>query len=171
MMLTIALATFVCSCGEVEDAPPTAYQDQSTVRSLGFTMRLADGSRSQLPPSVAAAISDTSSLNASYRETLSHDESHAPLWQSALDPTTYSGATLGARTVEASAELRIFNSRETVGDYTASANVSKTYSMYKDPSNAELEESARAAVRKKIDDQVVADAPRIIGAQRATSAK
>jgi hypothetical protein len=159
-----AIATIAAGCAQIEQPRPPADMATSHARGLGFTMRLVDGNPKSLPPSVAAALSDSSQISVSYRENLTHDESHTPLWESAIDPSTYSGATLGARIVDASAELRVFEGDKTLGDYTASAHVQKTYSMFHQPSNVELEETARAEVRRKIDDQLVFDAPKIAGA-------
>ena len=51
-----------------------------------------------------------------------------------------------------------------LGDYTAKAYVTKSYSVYSEPSHMELDRAARSAVREKIDQKLYADASRLAGA-------
>jgi hypothetical protein len=96
-----------------------------------------------------------------YREELKHDEHHTPLYLSAFNPATYAGYPLGAYEVTAVATLSIFDGNRAIGDYTATAQVSESYSLYSEPTHRELENAARAAVRDKIDQQLDADAARL----------
>jgi len=128
---------------------------------LPFTARLADGDPSELPPSVALSISNSSKVVFSYREELTHDEYHIPLWVSALDPVTYFGSPLGDYGVGAFASLSITDGDRVLGDYTAKVHVSKSYNLYHEPTHEELEQAARTAVRAKIDEKLRQDADRL----------
>ena len=123
--------------------------------------------RSELPPAVAMSLADTSSLTFSYREELTHDEYHIPLIVSALDPVTYMGAPLGDFGVTAFASFSISDGDTVLGDYTAKAHVSKSYSLYSEPTHRELEQAAREAVRRKIDQKLHDDADRLARAVAA----
>ena len=48
-----------------------------------------------------------------------------------------------------------------LGDYTAKVHVSRSYTLYKEPTHSEVEEAARAAVREKIDQKLYRDAGRL----------
>jgi hypothetical protein len=130
-------------------------------RPLPFKGRLADGDPAELPPSVALSLSRDSVVVFSYREELTHDEYHIPLWFSAIDPVTYFGSPLGDYGVTAFASLSIADGDRIVGDYTAKVHVSKTYNLYSEPTHQELEREARIAVRERIDKKINQDASRI----------
>jgi hypothetical protein len=163
-------------------APPVAQMTgvpafQASVaraRPLPFKGRLVDGDPEELPPVVAMSLSNTSAVTFSYREELTHDEYHIPLIVSALDPVTYFGAPLGDFGVTAFASLSIVDGDRILGDYTAKAYVSKSYTLYSEPSHAELERAARAAVRERIDQKLYRDANRLeqaaAGSGRPTAA-
>ena len=107
------------------------------------------------------SLSNTSAVTFYYREELTHDDYHVPLIISALDPVTYVGAPLGDYGVTAFASLSIVDGDRILGDYTAKAHVSKSYSLYSQPTHRELEQAARAAVRQKIDQKLYRDADRL----------
>ncbi len=107
------------------------------------------------------SLSSTSAVTFSYREELTHDEYHIPLIVSALDPVTYIGAPLGDYGVTAFATLSIMNGDKVLGDYTAKAHISKSYSLYSEPTHRGMERAARAAVREKIDQKISRDADRL----------
>lgn len=130
-------------------------------RPLPFKGRLADGDPAELPPSVALSLSRDSPVVFSYREELTHDEYHIPLWFSAIDPVTYFGSPLGDYGVTAFASLSIADGDRVVGDYTAKVHVSKTYNLYSEPTHQELEREARIAVRERIDQKINQDASRL----------
>lgn len=132
-----------------------------TARPLPFKGRLVDGDPDELPPAIAMSLSNTSTVTFSYREELTHDEYHIPLIVTALDPVTYFGAPLGDYGVTAFASLSIVDGDRILGDYTAKAYVSKSYTLYSEPSHAELERAARAAVRERIDQKLYRDASRL----------
>ena len=48
-----------------------------------------------------------------------------------------------------------------LGDYTAKVHVSKSYTLYKEPTHREVEQAARAAVREQIDQKLYRDADRL----------
>jgi len=158
-LFVVATAAFGCS---VQQAPLAAPQiAQMPARPLPFNGRLVDGDASELPPAVAMSLSDSSNVTFSYREELTHDEYHIPLLLSALDPVTYIGAPLGDYGVTAFASLSILEGDRVLGDYTAKAHVSKSYSLYSEPTHAELDRAARAAVREKIDQKLYSDSDRL----------
>jgi hypothetical protein len=130
-------------------------------RSLPFRGKLVEGDPDELPPAVAAALSRDAPITFAYREQLTHDEYHVPLIVSALDPVTLAGAPLGDYGVTAFAALTVRKGDTVLGAYTAKAYVSKSYSLYSEPTHRELEQAARAAVRDKIDQRLGHDADRI----------
>ncbi|MHB8384587.1 MAG: hypothetical protein ACYDC3_19885 [Candidatus Binataceae bacterium] len=136
----------------------------ATVEALPFRGRLVEGDPSELPQAVAMSLSDTSPIQFSYREELTHDEHHIPLWLTALAPGTYLGAPLGWYHVTAFATLSITNNNSVIGHYTAKALVSRSYTIYSEPTHVELEHDARAEVRDKIDAQLAFDRNRLAGA-------
>ena len=91
-----------CSVQQPAVAPALA---QAPARPLPFKGRLADGDASELPPAVARSLSNTSAVEFSYREELTHDENHVPLSITAFAPATYAGAPLGDMGVTAFASL------------------------------------------------------------------
>jgi hypothetical protein len=152
------LATVLgCGCAAVEQTPVAAPPPEARVRPLPFKGRLAQGDPSELPPAVAASLSSNAAVSFSYREELTH-EYHIPRLFTALDPVTYLGAPLGDYGVTAFASLTITEGDRVLGDYTAKAHVSKSYTLYSEPTHAELERAARAAVRQKIDGKLLGDA-------------
>jgi hypothetical protein len=142
-------------------APASRASVVQPARPLPFKGRLVDGDPDELPPAVAMSLSNTSTVTFSYREELTHDEYHIPLIVSALDPVTYFGAPLGDYGVTAFASLSIVDGDRILGDYTAKAYVSKSYTLYSEPTHAELERAARAAVRERIDQKLYRDAKRL----------
>ncbi len=132
-----------------------------TAHALPFTGRLIAGDPRDLPPAVAMSLSHDSAVAFSYREELTHDEYHIPLAISAFDPVTYFGAPLGDFGVTAFASLSILDGDRVLGDYTAKAYVTRSYSLYSEPTHMELDRAARAAVRDKIDRKLYGDASRL----------
>ncbi len=146
---------------QMTGVPASQLTDVQAARPLPFKGRLVDGDPEELPPAVAMSLSNTSTVTFSYREELTHDEYHIPLIVSALDPVTYFGAPLGDYGVTAFASLSIVDGDRILGDYTAKAYVSKSYTLYSEPTHAELERAARAAVRERIDQKLYRDAKRL----------
>jgi len=144
-------------------ASPTISDRQAleAASRLPFKGKLTDGDVGELPPAVAAALAPDAVVSFSYREQLTHDEYHIPLLLSALDPVTYAGAPLGDYGVTAFAFLTITRGDTVLGSYTAKAYVSKSYSIYSEPSHSEVETAARVAVRDKIDARLYRDASRV----------
>jgi len=128
---------------------------------LPFTGRLISGDPHDLPPAVAMSLAQDSAVTFSYREELSHDEYHIPLVISAFDPVTYFGAPLGDFGVTAFASLSVTDGDRLLGDYTAKAYVTMSYTRYSEPTHMELDNAARAAVREKIDRKLYGDAARL----------
>lgn len=157
-LLLAAAVAFGCSVQQPAVAPAVA---QAPARPLPFKGRLAQGDASELPSAVAMSLSSTSSVTFSYREELTHDDYHVPLIVSAFDPVTYVGAPLGDLGVTAFASLSIVDGDKVLGDYTAKVHVSKSYSLYSEPTHKEVEQAARAAVREKIDQKLYRDADRL----------
>lgn len=156
--LIAAIATFSCT---IQQSAPPPKVAEAQARPLPFTGRLAQGDPDGLPPMVAMSLSPSSTVSFSYREELTHDEYHIPLFLTALDPVTYVGAPLGDYGVTAFAALSIMQGDNLLGDYTAKAHVSKSYTLYSQPAHSEIERAARAAVREKIDRKLTDDAGRL----------
>ncbi len=152
--LIAAMLVAGCSVRQTDTPAPVA---QFPVAALPFKGKLTQGDPNQLPPSVARSLTNDSPIQFSYREELTHDEYHIPRLFTALDPVTYVGAPLGDYGVTAFASLTITQDDKVLGDYTAKAHVSKSYTLYSEPTHAELDDAARAAVRQKIDDQLYRD--------------
>jgi hypothetical protein len=136
---------------------------------LPFKGKLVSGNANELPPAIAMSLSPGAQIGFSYREELTHSEYHIPLAVTALDPATYFGAPLGDYGVTAFASLSIFDGNRVLGDYTAKAFVSKSYTLYAEPTHQELEEAARSSVRQKIEAKLYRDQERL--AQQAASAQ
>lgn len=165
MRAAFTLALVLAAAGvpgcSVQQPPVAPALAETPARPLPFKGRLADGDADELPPAVAMSLSSTSAVAFSYREELTHDENHVPLFASALNPATYAGSPLGDMSVTAFASLSIVEGDKVLGDYTAEAQVSKSYSLYSEPTHRELEHAARAAVREKIDRKLYRDADRL----------
>jgi hypothetical protein len=146
--------------------PPPA--PEIPAHPLPFKGHLLEGDASALPPAVAMSLANGSPVTFIYREELSHDDYHIPLIVTALDPVTYAGAPLGDLGVTAFASLSITEGDRVLGDYTAKVHISKSYTLYNEPTHAELEEAARAAVRDKIDRKLYRDEARLAAAVAAS---
>jgi len=153
-------AAIVSGCAVQKPAAAPAVAE-APAHPLPFKGRLAEGDASAVPPAVAMSLSSTSSVTFSYREELTHDDYHIPLIVTALDPVTYVGAPLGDLGVTAFASLSITDGDRVLGDYTAKVHISKSYTLYKEPTHKEVEEAARAAVREKIDQKLYRDQDRL----------
>lgn len=163
-IFAFALAVFASGCAAqqytVVEPPPVP----PAVQALPFKGRLVEGDPTEIPQAVAMSLSDSSPIRFSYREELTHDEHHTPLWLTALDPSTYLGADLGAYDVTAFATLSISYNDTVIGYYTAKAPVSRPYTIYSEPTHADLERDARSEVRDKIDAELAFDRNRLEGA-------
>lgn len=160
--LALTVLAYGCAVQQATvTAPPIV---PPTVQALPFQGRLAEGDPTEIPQAVAMSLSDTSAIRFSYREELTHDEHHYPLWLTALAPSTYLGGSLGTYDVTAFATLSISNGDTVIGYYTAKALVSRDYTIYSEPTHAELEHDARAEVRDKIDAELAFDRNRLAGA-------
>lgn len=148
--------------------PPMAAR--TPARPLPFKGRLANGHPDQLPPAVAMSLSPNSPVTFSYREELTHDQYQIPWLVSAFDPVTYIGSPLGDYGVTAFASLSITDGTRILGDYTAKAHVSQSYSVYSTPTHSALEEAARKAVRERIDQKLYRDENRLAREAGATTA-
>ena len=159
-----------CSLQPAGPSPPPEIATDSAPHALPFKGRLASGNPRELPPAVAMSLSPLSPITFQYREELSHDEYHIPLYVTAFDPVTYFGSPLGDYGVTAFASLTIVGADgKVIGDYTRRAYISKSYNLYSEPTHRELEETARAAVRAKIDQSLYSDSDRLAQAVATTS--
>src|SRR5258706_2746415 len=89
----------VCGCS-LQQSPESQVQSTQTqsqmviepkvveapAHPLPFKGRLVDGDPSDLPHAVAMSLSSNSPVTFTYREELTHDDYHVPLYISALDP-------------------------------------------------------------------------------------
>jgi len=142
-------------------APAETGQPAGSAVQLPFKGRLIDGNPEDLPPAVAAALSNSGTVVFNYREELTHDHSTVPLVVSAFDPLTYVGYPLGNYGVTAFAALGVSQGDRVLGNYTAKVHVSRDYTLYYQPTYLELERSAREQVRAKIDAQLYRDSGRL----------
>ncbi len=163
-ILAAAVSALGCSARQVSFVPPV---QEVSAQPLPFKGRLVDGDPGELPAAVAMSLSDNSRVTFSYREELTHDERHVPLIVSAFNPATYAGSPLGDFGVTAFASLSIFDGDAVLGHYTAEAQVSKSYSIYSEPTHREVDRAVRAEVRAKIDQQLRADRDRLARAADA----
>jgi hypothetical protein len=160
VLAALLAATFTSACTVQQPGPPPA-EAQMPARPLPFTGRLISGDPRELPPAVAMSLAPNSPVTFSYREELSHDEYHIPLWFSAIDPVTYFGAPLGDFGVTAFASLSVIDGDRVLGDYTAKAYITMSYTRYSEPTHMELDRAARTAVREKIDRKLYGDESRL----------
>ena len=158
LLFLVAAVASGCSMQQPAAAPAVA---EAPAHPLPFKGRLADGDANAVPAAVAMSLSDDSPVTFSYREELTHDDYHIPLIVTAFDPVTYVGAPLGDLGVTAFASLSITDGDRVLGDYTAKVHISKSYTLYKEPTHKEVEEAARAAVREKIDQKLYRDEGRL----------
>jgi hypothetical protein len=158
--LLFSAITFGCSL-QVPVSQTVTPTEQIPEHALPFKGRLASGNINDVPPAVAMSLSPDSPISFAYREELTHTEYHIPLAVTALDPVTYFGAPLGDYGVTAFGSLSIFDGDRVLGDYTAKAFVSKSYTLYAEPTHKELEEAARTAVRQKIEQKLYHDQDRL----------
>ena len=165
LLLCIALAGAGCAIPQATVMPPAP--SEPAAHPLPFKGHLLEGDASAVPQAVAMSLDVNSPVTFMYREELSHDDYHIPLIVTALDPVTYAGAPLGDLGVTAFASLSITEGDRVLGDYTARVHISKSYTLYKEPTHAELEEAARAAVREKIDRKLYRDEARLAAALAA----
>lgn len=168
--LTLFFATTPPGCSlQVPVSQTVAPTTSIGEHPLPFKGRLVSGNANELPPAIAMSLSPGSRVSFSYREELTHNEYHIPLAVTALDPVTYLGAPLGDYGVTAFASLSIFEGNRVLGDYTAKAFVSKSYTLYSEPTHKELEQAARSSVREKIEEKLYRDQERL--AQEVASAQ
>jgi len=168
--MTLVFAAIALGCSFQVPVSQTVVPTEPLVEHpLPFKGRLVSGSANELPSAVAMSLSPDSPISFSYREELTHNEYHIPLAVTALDPVTYLGAPLGDYGVTAFASLSIFDGDRVLGDYTAKAFVSRSYTLYTEPTHKELEQAARSSVRQKIEEKLYRDQDRL--AQAAASAR
>ena len=165
--LFLIIVAFGCSL-QVPVSETVAPAEPFVEHQLPFKGRLVSGNPNELPAAVATSLLPDSPIGFSYREELTHDEYHIPLAFTALDPVTYFGAPLGDYGVTAFASLSIFDGDRVLGDYTAKAFVSKSYTLYSAPTHEELEEAARNSVRQKIERKLYRDQDRLMQAMAIT---
>ncbi|MGH7916883.1 MAG: hypothetical protein ACREQE_05395 [Candidatus Binataceae bacterium] len=148
--ITFAIAVVAAGCA-VRQPPLQTDAAVIPARPLSFKGHLRGDNRTELPPAVAMSLSPDSPVTFLYREELTHDEYHIPMIVSALDPVTLFGAPLGDFGVTAFASLSVLDGDRVLADYTAKAYVTRSYSLYSQPTHRELEQAARIAVREKIE--------------------
>jgi hypothetical protein len=161
LIASLALGTLFCGCNLQQQPAPLPPLATTPPHALPFKGHLAEGDAADVPPAVAMSLAADSPVTFTYREELTHDEYHIPLYVSWLDPVTLFGGPLGDYGVTAFASLSITDGDRIIGDYTAKAYVSKQYSMYSEPTHKDLEDAARAEVRERIDQKLYRDEARL----------
>lgn len=159
--LILVGAIGAAGCAIQQATPPPTPPAVAPAHPLPFKGRLLSGDTNELPPAVAMSLAKDSPVAFIYREELSHDDYHEPLAFTALDPVTYIGAPVGDIGVTAFASLAITDGDRVLGDYTAKVRVSKSYTIYNEPTHKAVEEAARAAVRDRIDQKLYRDEARL----------
>jgi hypothetical protein len=167
-MILFAATVLGCSL-QVPVSQTVAPAEPLVEHPLPFKGKLVSGNANELPPAIAMSLSPDSPISFSYREEITHSEYHIPLAVTALDPVTYFGAPLGDNGVTAFASLSIFDGNRVLGDYTAKAFVSKSYTLYSEPTHKELEQAARTSVRQKIEEKLYRDRARLAQAAASTT--
>ena len=167
LLLAFAAAAVVCGCAVQQATIPAPPLAAAPAHPLPFKGRLAAGDPDAVPPAVAMSLAGDSRVTFMYREELTHDDYHVPLALTAFDPATYVGAPVGDLGVTAFASLSITDGDRILGDYTAKVHVSKSYTLYREPTHREVEDAARAAVREKIDEKLYRDEGRLAQAVAA----
>ena len=162
--LMLASSLVACSVQQPEVTPRVT---DLSPHALPIKGRLAEGDPNELPPAVAMSLASDSNITFTYREELSHDEHHIPRWFSWMDPVTYAGAPVGDYGATAFASLTISQGDRTLGDYTAKAYVTKSYSLYAEPTHKELDDAAIKEVRARIDQKLYSDESRLSQAAAA----
>jgi hypothetical protein len=162
-----ALAVALCA-GCAATAQSSGGARPLSAHPLSFKGRLAMGDPDQLPPAVAMSLAPNSRVGFMYREELSHEEHHPPTILSAVNPLIYLGYPMGEYTVTAFASLSIIDGDQVVGEYTAQSRITRSYTIYSQPTHRELDTEARAAVRKEIDEKLYADQSRVVAAIAGT---
>jgi hypothetical protein len=154
------LVVGLAGCTQVRTQPPI---EGVQGRSLGLQGRLADSDPSRLPPAVASALADSSSMVFKYSEQATHDHYTVPVALGLItSPFILLGAPLGQYTVNAKAELLVTDdSGRQLGKYDGEAQVSRWYGLYYGSGYRELEGDARQAVRRVIDEALYRDATRL----------
>src|SRR5215471_20817223 len=169
--VTLLFAAIALGCSiKVPVSQTVAPAEPLAEHSLPFKGRLLSGNANELPPAISMSLSPDSPISFSYREELTHNEYHIPLAVTALDPVTYLGAPLGDYGVTAFASLSIFDGDRVLGDYTAKAFVSKSYTLYAEPTHQGLEEAARSSVRQKIEEKLYHEYQRLAKAAASAGA-
>jgi hypothetical protein len=107
------------------------------------------------------SLADNSPITFSYREELTHEEHHVPMILSAIENLAFSSHPTGEYVVTAFAALSISNGGQPIGDFTAQTRISRPYGEYSQPTHQELDDAARAAVRREIDRKLDAEMPRL----------
>jgi hypothetical protein len=169
--VTLFLAAFALGCSvQVPVSQTVAPTEQLAEHPLPFKARLVSGNANELPHAIAMSLSPDSPISITYREELTHNEYHIPLAVTALDPVTYFGAPLGDYGVTAFASLSVFDGDHVLGEYTAKAFVSKSYTLYSEPTHKELEDAVRSSVRQKIEEKLYRDESRLAQAAASVNA-
>jgi hypothetical protein len=162
VVVSLLVAAIIAGCYlQVPVSQTVTPVEAPSSHPLPFKGKLLSGNANELPPAIAMSLSPDSPISFSYREELTDNEYHIPLAVTALDPVTYLGAPLGDYGVTAFASLSIFEGDRVLGDYTAKAFVSKSYTLYSEPTHKELEEAARNRVRQKIEEKLYRDQERL----------
>jgi hypothetical protein len=121
------------------------------------------------PPAALAAVVGAPGVEVSYREEMTHDHYTVPMWQTAFDPRVYMGKPLGRYGVTAFATVSITRGDQVLGDYTAKVHVERNYGMYYGPTYMQLEREARGEVRKRLDDELLRDRTKLLGALNSSA--
>ncbi len=154
------LLAVTMGCASVVTTDPTLQN--VAARPLGFKGRLAGGARGELPPLVASALDPVADVVFTYDERITQRHDELPFVIMMLTGTFHLlGVPSGRDEVSARAELTVTRRDREIGRYRAEAKASQTYGLYYGADVLALEDQARTAVRRAIDEALSGDAARL----------
>lgn len=132
------------------------------IRPLPVAGRLLGDANRGLPSTLAGALDPGSPVSFSYDERISQAHEELPFVVMLFTSTIHLlGVPTGRDEVKAEALLTIQRDDREVARYRAEAAASQTYGLYYGASMVALEDEARTAVRRVIDEAVSDDAARL----------
>ena len=132
------------------------------IPALGFKGRLAGDHRMAVPASVAAALDPGADVVFTYDERITQSHDELPVVLMLFTSTLHLlGVPTGRDEVQAHADLTVSRHERELGRYRADAAASQIYGLYYGADTLELENQARAAVRRAVDEALYADTARL----------
>lgn len=156
----LLLATTV-GCASVVTTDPVLRN--VAAQPLGFKGRVADGARGPFPAMVTSALDPAADVVFGYDERITQSHDELPFVVMMITGTVHLlGVPTGRDQVSARADLTLTRGDRELGRYRAEAKASQTYGLYYGADVLALEDQARAAVRRAIDEALSDDAVRLM---------